>query len=603
MHSMIFHRVRLLCLFAFPFMILVSIHSQARAAESESNYDGKSFAKFSATGFFHVEIFRGAFWLAAPDGAPFYSIGSNTVHPYGDVAKGLGYSPYNRNAMAKRGSEAGWAQLAKSRLIQWGFNCLGGWSTNHVSLPYFPTVIFVGGKDIPDFFDAAFLDSVDKTAQANARPDDPLLIGYFIGNEMQWAPDWRFGPTVFETYAALPASAPGKKALNDFFIRKYGTVDRMAAAWRPALKSWNDLLTTQTLTPAPGADDAARDDREEFTYEVAHQYYRAVAEAIRKLDPNHIIACNRLMSWTTPAAVALAAGEYCDVVSINHYELGPVSLGYLKTHKPDIPAPGGADASFAKYFQAARRPLLISEFSFRAMDSGLPNSYPPPSMIQPNVPTQAARAKRYEKYVKLWASQPFFVGHHWFEYADEPKEGRFDGENGNFGLVNIEDEPYTTFVDAVTRVNEDIWRIHRDSYVKSLLDDALLLLPDLLNGQMKDQKSETAAASKLSPDSNAELAAAAAGLFVTLINNNADKLVIEKAKSSDNYVAVYYKNGDGKMITDTPQVALKQLWNDIGKIADSNVKLIGAGMPRIAFKAGRISDSNAVSLSRWPGNQ
>jgi len=46
------------------------------------------------------------------------------------------------------------------------------------------------------------------------------------------------------------------------------------------------------------------------------------------------------------------------------------------------------------------------------------------------------------------------VGNHWFEWCDEPKEGRFDGENSNYGLVNIHDQPYKQFVEAVQAANQ-----------------------------------------------------------------------------------------------------------------------------------------------------
>jgi hypothetical protein len=37
---------------------------------------------------------------------------------------------------------------------------------------------------------------------------------------------------------------------------------------------------------------------------------------------------------------------------------------------------------------------------------------------------------------------PYIVGADWFQYFDEPSYGRGDGENYNFGLVDIHDQPY-----------------------------------------------------------------------------------------------------------------------------------------------------------------
>jgi agarase len=45
------------------------------------------------------------------------------------------------------------------------------------------------------------------------------------------------------------------------------------------------------------------------------------------------------------------------------------------------------------------------------------------------------------------------VGYHWFEHADQPAEGRFDGENSNYGTVTIEDNPYVELTETMTRIN------------------------------------------------------------------------------------------------------------------------------------------------------
>ena len=56
---------------------------------------------------------------------------------------------------------------------------------------------------------------------------------------------------------------------------------------------------------------------------------------------------------------------------------------------------------------------------------------------------------------------------------DEPKEGRWDGENGNYGLVNVEDKPYETFVSSVAKTNANVWKIHRQTENTSVLDEAV----------------------------------------------------------------------------------------------------------------------------------
>jgi hypothetical protein len=101
------------------------------------------------------------------------------------------------------------------------------------------------------------------------------------------------------------------------------------------------------------------------------------------------------------------------------------------------------------------RPILISEWGYRAADAGLPNTWPP---IYPILPTQAARADAYETYFRNVLARPWFVGQHWFLFTDQPAEGRFDGENNNFGLVSEQDEPYKPLVDRSARMYQEIYR-------------------------------------------------------------------------------------------------------------------------------------------------
>ena len=106
-------------------------------------------------------------------------------------------------------------------------------------------------------------------------------------------------------------------------------------------------------------------------------------------------------------------------------------------------------------------PELVSRTS--SMEGTAPNTFPPSWLMQPAVTTQKRRADKLEKCASTWMSQPYFLGFHWFDYMDEPKGGRFDGENGNYGLVNIEDQPYTEFVERLKAVNGRSWDLHSNS--------------------------------------------------------------------------------------------------------------------------------------------
>jgi hypothetical protein len=70
------------------------------------------------------------------------------------------------------------------------------------------------------------------------------------------------------------------------------------------------------------------------------------------------------------------------------------------------------------------------------------------------------RARCFERYVSAALRKPAVVGYHWFEHADQPAEGRFDGENSNFGTVTIEDDVYAELTEVMTRVNAAAEQIH-----------------------------------------------------------------------------------------------------------------------------------------------
>ena len=51
------------------------------------------------------------------------------------------------------------------------------------------------------------------------------------------------------------------------------------------------------------------------------------------------------------------------------------------------------------------------------------------------------------------AGEPTLVGYHWFEHADQPAEGRPDGENSNYGTVTITDAVYADLTSAMAELN------------------------------------------------------------------------------------------------------------------------------------------------------
>src|SRR5207302_928881 len=75
----------------------------------------------------------------------------------------------------------------------------------------------------------------------------------------------------------------------------------------------------------------------------------------------------------------------------------------------------------------------------------------------------AERARGAAAAAERFARQPTVVGSHWFQYYDHPRGGREDGEDYDFGLVDIDDRPYEALVDALARTNVRLAAIHREA--------------------------------------------------------------------------------------------------------------------------------------------
>jgi agarase len=428
-----------------------SCRSEGQKSAKSCRYGGWLAMRRKATGFFRTEQVNGVWWFVDPDGHLFISKGVNHVSFGGDYCPALGYSPYNRNVQAKYGSEEKWAEATAKRLREWGFNTIGAWSSASLFklMPY-TVILNMGARagadwlkgSFPDVFSPKFRQVLEDIAAKECAPrkNDPLLVGYFTDNELRWGPDWRSTRHLLDDYLLLlPADAPGKKALLDFLRKRYQTVEAFNKAWGLNVPNWDELANLKDLPPAPSGEIEKQRlaDRLDFLRIIAREYFRACYEAIRKHDPNHLILGARFAGYA-PRPVVEAMGEFVDVVSFNHYGFEPPTKTLEELHR------------------ITGKPVMITEFSFKAMDSGLPNTR---GAGQP-VPTQKDRADHFERYVTALMKLPYCVGYHWFQWSDQPAQGRFDGENSNYGLVKETDEAWELLTQRMTEVNGRIEEIH-----------------------------------------------------------------------------------------------------------------------------------------------
>jgi len=70
-----------------------------------------------------------------------------------------------------------------------------------------------------------------------------------------------------------------------------------------------------------------------------------------------------------------------------------------------------------------------------------------------------------DNYARQLLGLPYIVGLHWFEWSDESPEGRFDGEDCNYGLVDIHDHAYALLTQEHTKLNLIAEPLHQKSVV------------------------------------------------------------------------------------------------------------------------------------------
>lgn len=397
----------------------------------------------AAQGYFRVEQKAGTWWFVSPSGELTISVGVDNVSYQGDVIHGATVHPYFEDVSKLYTSENEWAQFEIKRLRSWGFNNLGAWTTPFLwnyKMPY--TVIldiathsganWVNGIPL-DVFTPQFKTTARKIAKKECAPRarDPYLFGYFSDNELRWGPDWRGKQNMLTMYLNLPSTAPGRRHAIAFLKKKYSdNIQQLNQAWGVRATSFDDV-------PSEATTNAFQADSSEFLQIVARRYFEVCTHAIHAEDPNHLYLGAKFAGM--PPDPVLKASNAADVVSVDIYSFDP---------RPIV----------EHIYQVTHRPVLVAEFAFRAENAGLPNT----QGAGPKVPDQMTRARAYENYVTELESLPAAVGYQWFEWCDEPKQGRFDGENSNYGLVNIEDQPYSQFVNKVTAANRQAISVHRE---------------------------------------------------------------------------------------------------------------------------------------------
>jgi hypothetical protein len=429
------------------------------------------------TGYFHVERRKSGWVLVDPDGNPFFQLGLCGLGPGEDYTYITGregvfewipertgrFSPawhpeqwwsdkafsfYIANVIRKYGTWDPEANVLRmiSRVRAFGFNSSGAWSyvsggTKVAHWPYTPFLplgrwdlgieMIPGVGGVLDPFDEPARKMVNDAFARDIAPNaaDPLIIGYFLGNEQDFENIPRAIPALDGKYAC-------KRRLVKMLKDKYKNVSAFNRAWNTSAGSFDTLADAgiPVITPA------AEKDMDAYYELFLSEYYSLVRDTFRKYDKNHMLIGNRWRPDTAKSDILCkVAGNYLDIVSVNYY-----------TQAIDRPFMDRV------YRACGERPILWSEFHFTCEpESGLSG--------RRDIATQEVRGLGYRNYVEAAASLGYVVGIQWFTLVDQPVTGRYfehySGEDFNIGLFSVVDRPYRPLIAEMAVTNRRIYGV------------------------------------------------------------------------------------------------------------------------------------------------
>ena len=312
----------------------------------------------------------------------------------------------------------------------------------------------------PNVFDPrweAYCESLARRKCAEMR-SDPWLFGYFLDNELEWYGKTHRPEGIWTDTMKWGADHTGKLALVAHVRAAHADLAEFNRVWQQNAASWDDLATLEAL---PAGSDRAREIQLAFLGEVADRYFRVAAGAIRKADPNHLVIGSRF-AGNAPEWAWRACARYCDVVTLNQYPRVDMETEDLS----------GIAETYGRYHALVDKPMMVTEWSFPALDAGLPCTHGAGMRVD----TQEQKTHCVEMLQHLHFRLPFLVGSNYFMWADEPKEGISDTfpEDSNYGLNNVDDKPYPLLTGMFARLNPMAVALHAGEVPEGYIDELTL---------------------------------------------------------------------------------------------------------------------------------
>ncbi|MBL8603637.1 MAG: hypothetical protein JNK72_17055 [Myxococcales bacterium] len=481
---------------------------------------------FRRTGFFHIEKLRNTerTWLVDPEGNPFWAVGVNTVLRSANCPD---ITPYLLRAPAIEVARTEWDRLFDGANGGYGyrFNNVGSFSdTNDLDRDVVNPIVTVapfgivldtgvsvtapyalrtasgqvlgtnGGATLGDIFNPAYVALLEGRFRARVRPNDPLLMYYWMANETgRWDHPNGLGgtPGVRDLRPWLWPSCPSGStvdaprcaphALASLMRARYRSVEALNRAWGTAHASFEAVAAARPTMRSEVAERrcnaACANDLQRFVRWFDSETVRVTTTMLRRLDPNHLVSSPRLAMgsprsycfwglsgcnevFTNGERVPAASGDVrfapwdlfqrrgdagYDLVSLNAYSL---------THRAGYERPWFTDGVH-RIQRETGLPVLISEFGIRARIEGWSNDGGAPAFVSAGTPSEEQR-RRGSYYVTDLTQFMAFRGilgasiHRW---ADR----YLPTEQMNMGIVHRDGARWEPFDSAIRGFNNGIY--------------------------------------------------------------------------------------------------------------------------------------------------
>lgn len=376
-----------------------------------------------STGFYYVKKIDGRWWLIDPDGyaninRAVCSVPSTNIQQNYDMMTRLGFNSSGNFLDSESQTDK---VYNGQNLRQFGYVrrvpfYAGYCKMRHKYYPNTPDVARNNG-DYIFALDPLFPHYCDSIAKARIAPskNERNLVGWFTDNEINF-----------------------QDVQLQYFVRDLAESDpcrKLALEWAS-----QHGLTEEDCKNATAALTAEL--KKEFVGYVGEAYYKAVYEAIKKYDPNHLVMGSRLHG--RPRAnmyLVKASHKYTDITSVNFYD----------NYQPND--------QIAKESWTLDHPCIVGEYYIKDINAQKTTQ----SGAGWYVNSQTERGYWYQHVMLQFLQNRCYVGMQYFRYGDDP-----DGSNK--GLTNVNNVEYKEFTQWVKQLNDQIYAladfydgVHRDS--------------------------------------------------------------------------------------------------------------------------------------------